>query len=221
MIPKEPHKRRGQRPDFLRADGYRSAKALGQLYRAISEDDLNPSSLETNFVVSIDHLRSLTSALASQHRSGLPNNRLARKPPEALVQHFSTYLVPFGQELHKMSQIVSTTKTPSEEELFMGAFLGKAKASRPENDSAARFRERTGELFGLLRKEVLEEEVKRTTAGKIERVWAAWHAALRADKGTQTAFGVRSFAFVVLGLLCEWLEKLEVEEKEANILVID
>lgn len=205
-IPKAP-KDSALWPDFLRAEGYRSPKVLGLLYRAMDDDEQDPIDTFLSSCISLDPYHALTNAFLAQSHPSLPGGRLARAPSPFLVDHFASFITPVSRELQKLRQLVPTTRGLSEEELYMGVFLdSRAKQIRADADACARLRERTGELFGLLRREIVGD-AQGSAAGVVERVWAAWWAALGAEKDAEV--GVRCFGMIVLSLLVEWLGKLE------------
>ncbi|GAA5937962.1 hypothetical protein JCM1841_005037 [Sporobolomyces salmonicolor] len=231
-------------PDFLAAAHdrhcYRSPKALGQLFRAISLDDVRPPDLSSPCAV--DPLRALSTALASLEVPGLPGNRLPPKPSRRLVEHYKAYLAPFCSELRKVVDLTArgrgTARSSSEEALLLGVVVGTAKLDRSDKLAFSRRKERTGELFRLVRSDIMRgvqrgdaaATTTTTTRARIEGAWAAWWAAneddaqRRKEKGTgkgpsrtqdEDRFGLGTWAWLALSVLVELLERLEREQVES------
>lgn len=95
-----------------------------------------------------------------------------------------------------------TSRKLGEEKLLLGIFLGDTRLDPSQREASARLVEKSGKLFALLRVE-LEGEKGAPSERKVERCWAAWMAALQADRGVATPLGVRSFGMVVLSMLGE------------------
>lgn len=219
-LPKLPLERKHDRPDFMRAGGYSSAQILGQLYREFDgqyDEDSPGLDPVAAAIPDLDPARCLTKALLAQTYLGLPNGKLPTKPPQHLIQNFSSLIHHFSTELRRLQQLVSISRKLTEEELYLGIFLGDAKLDPSQREASARLAEKSGKLFALLRLEV-QGEKGAPSEGKVERCWAAWMAALQADRGAATPLGVRSFGMVVLSMLGEWLEKLR---KEQGVIELD
>jgi hypothetical protein len=216
-------KNRGGRPDYAAHPGqssYNSPKALGQLYRAIDFDSIEPPSLETSYV---DPGRALTKALLSL--KFIDGSKLPKNPPRQLIDHFRTYLAPFSTELTKLADLCHPPA--KEEELFLH-ILVKHKIERSDKNLLSNRGERIDELFDLVRKEIVGkgEDIRE----RIERVWSAWMAAIEADEeyaakrrnsskeGEKGKFGLRSWAFLALGVLGEQVGLLK---KEVEVMIID
>ncbi|GAA5913671.1 RNA dependent RNA polymerase [Sporobolomyces salmoneus] len=215
-IPKIPFemKERGGRPDFASFPGgqtYASPRTLGQLYRAIDPDLITPPILDTS---SVDPNRALTQSLLSlKLRNG---SRLPTKPPRELVDHFKTYTSPFCSELGKLANF--SHPPIQEEELFLHVTVNH-KIDRSAKNVMSNRGERVDELFRLVGDQI---------AGKdgYLRAWSAWiafvetdeeHSRSRAGSEQKGKFGLRSLAFLALGVLAERLKNLD----EVEVIVID
>lgn len=122
-----------------------------------------------------------------------------------------------------MDDFVANNRTRySEEELFLGLFLNgqRLKQTREESTVEHRVKERTSELFERVRRDIVGGESGQTAAGVVLRAWAAWHAALKADDEAERVppFGTRCFGWLAMGLLCDWLKRLDLEQRT---IVID
>ncbi|BGP48649.1 hypothetical protein JCM10450v2_004525 [Rhodotorula kratochvilovae] len=194
-------------PDFLTndaPDSYRSPKALGQLWRAISEEALDAPSLHGGTsddpLTDVDPFRTLTSALAALPLRHLPSSRLP-EPSPALVTHFRAYLPSFSAELSKLLALSPRAGSPTahndglaEEALFLAVSLGAHKLDKNDKLSLARRREQAGELFALVRRLMREgmpggAAAATSAEGRIASAWAAWHAVV--EEGEDRAKAAR------------------------------
>ncbi|GAA5902596.1 hypothetical protein JCM6882_009327 [Rhodosporidiobolus microsporus] len=233
-------------PDFLTndaPDSYRSAKALGQLFRAIGEDlfERFKPSVPSAAQDKVDPLRALTTALSSLSLPGLRDARLSRQPPPTLLTYHKTLLLSFSAELSKLADLSPSPRLVSgrpsavtEEELFLSVSLGVRRLDKADKDALGRRKEQVGELFAIARRRIRdgesvkgEKEVQVVgTREKVETAWAAWVAAVevgeertKAEAGTkQRRMGLKTWAWLALGVLTEQLEALEKEHVEAIVI---
>ncbi|GAA6061484.1 hypothetical protein JCM10212_002563 [Sporobolomyces blumeae] len=217
-------------PDFLSADdphSYRSPKVLGQLFRQISLDEVEPPTCDS---MALDPLRAMTAALASLDVAGLPHARLPPRPSRRLVDRFASLLVPFCSELGVIRDLSSPPAR--EEELFLHIVVRGDALDRSDKVLFSRRRERTAELFGPIKKETRGRE---GPADQVGRAWAAWWAAVETDdryatdrgrKAAGTAvggeeggkFGTRSWGFLALSVLSESIAQLAKEQVEHIVI---
>ncbi|GAA6039430.1 hypothetical protein JCM8097_009542 [Rhodosporidiobolus ruineniae] len=227
-------------------DSYRSPKALGQLFRAIGEemfDKLRPKEKLDKDEGAVDPLRQLASALeplvlAALSRQSLPS------PHTTFKTHLATLLSSFT---HAFSKLASSSaqalpsssarsggpKKLTEEELFLSVTLGARRLDKTDKLALSRRREQVGELF-LLARRLIRQSSTAAEGGTevsakegVENAWAAWMAAVqegedrakRAKKGGGSGqMGLRSFAWLALGVLVEQLEAVEKEKVEVIVL---
>ncbi|GAA6014601.1 hypothetical protein JCM11491_000166 [Sporobolomyces phaffii] len=220
-VPKIPleMKERGGRPDFASIpgqDSYRSPRALGQLYREIDRylDSIKPPALDPTLV---DPLRSVTRSLLAIE---LPDGtRLAPDPPRELVEDFKSHLAPFATELAKLADLCHP---PAQEAELFVRVLVKSRVERGDKLSLSNRGERVDALFELARTKIAGSG--RGTKVELVRAWSAWIAAVASDEehavmGRKGKFGLRSWAFLALGVLADAVGRLERESVE--VIVID
>lgn len=230
-------------PDFLTndsPDSYRSPRALGQLYRGISEEALvtAPRTGTADDPLSdVDPYRALTRALSSISLPSLPSSRLP-PPSPALVTRFRGYLPSFSSELSKLLPL-SLKSGLDEEALFLSISLGTNKVDKNEKLGLSRRREQAGELFALVRPLIRDgdgadggdgaEDGAQGTANAVCSAWSAWHAAVEESEdrgkgragasGSTRLVGLRTWGWLALGVL---VEQLQAAEKEyAEVIVLD
>ncbi|GAA5820693.1 hypothetical protein JCM11251_003114 [Rhodosporidiobolus azoricus] len=242
QIPPVPKRDRNW-PDFLTndaPDSYRSSKALGLLFRAITEDffeQYKPPALSASLLHDVDPFRRLTDRLASLSLPGLLGSRL-RRPHSALLSHYEYLISSFSAELSKLADLSPSARLVSgrasvvkEEELFLGVSLGARKMDKADKDAVARRKERAGRLFEIARRRIRDGKDGKdgtTTRQKVDNAWAAWVAAVEVGEergreqagrgGERRSIGLRSWAWLALGVLTEQLEVLAKAQEEPIVI---
>lgn len=233
-------------PDFLTdsaADSYRSTKALGQLYRAVGNTRAHISSpFDPPF--DVDPLRTLTKSIATMLSAvtGPPNVSDIKNPPPSAISHYRRFLPSLSAELLKFVTDPTRRKEDdlSEEALFLSVSLGSRRLQQSDRAESSRRQEQAVKLFEVIRKVILEGQSRPvgsaplSTFEKAMNGWAAWHAAvqegedrakaLRIDQGAKSGgsraperiLGLRTWAWLALGVM---VEQLELHEKE-NVEVV-
>ncbi|KAI5478467.1 hypothetical protein MNV49_005108 [Pseudohyphozyma bogoriensis] len=193
---------------------YESPKVLGRLFRSVPSEESfsSPGYVRSPSRESIDTGRAITNALAALPIDGLPFGNLG-PPDEVLVREFRNGTIPeFGDELLRRARANTLSRRHgfhlSEEEVFVGTILAPSKDKRGKRDTIARLQEHTADLFARLRQEIAGDE-EGDVALQAERAWAAWHAALRSN---QEEYGVKTFAWIVLGVLLDNVAELNGEK---------
>lgn len=119
----------------------------------------------------------------------------------------------FSDDLLRICHLNSLSRRSShhlsEEEAFIGTISSStSKDPRMRREATTRLQEQTEQLFEAVRMEVGgAEEGEREE--RMERAWAGWEVAVRED---QTRFGVKSFAYVCMGVLLKLIEEEGEEE---------
>lgn len=231
------------RPDFLSTlhakSNYMSPKVLGQLYRNVDEKLLTIA-LPLGPYELVDPNRSLTSALSALVLAGLPSSHLPR-PSTSAVAHYRRLITSFSLELTNLASLsvlpraISGGRPPkvSEEELFLGVTSGSARLDRSDKTAQSRRKEQSDELFSLARRLIRDGEggwQRTSTVEALTNAWSAWMAAVeegedrgktatRVKNGGKERIGLRTFAWLAMGVLTEQLERLR--KKQVEVLVIE
>ncbi|KAK4703609.1 proteasome activator subunit 4, partial [Phenoliferia sp. Uapishka_3] len=206
-LPKAPR----ERPDFLcpewRASKslgnyYESHRVLGRLFRSIPLEDVNPPKLSG--ITSIDPIYSTRRTLQDTLVDNMPGGSLG-DPDEDEVSQLSQSIQPFSEDFLRLCRLHTLSKRQdvhlSEEEGFVGTMVAVSRDRRLRNDIITKLQEQTAALFEATRDEILgadDDDVIKT-----RRAWAAYNASTMENP---KQFGVRSFAFIALGVLLDQID---------------
>lgn len=109
----------------------------------------------------------------------------------------------------------------AEEKVVIGTILAKCTQARWRRERMHRMRVHVGQLVrniqrGRLRAPTAKDADEEELMGALRKAWLAWDYAMR-----NPAFGARSFGLIVLGAVCEMLEKLEKLDRDDDDLGMD
>lgn len=199
---------------FRETDYYRSEKALGDLYRAITLDAPQPISSDS-VAPDADVVNNITSnpisfTLAHEIERNIPDY----PPPDGKCPETAVMFRKYADELRYISETHTLTTTPGvnllEAEIVVGTILAKCVQKRWRADCIYRMRYHASAVVRDVQKQMLPREkdlarlaVESLQAG-LTRAWNAWDFSLRHEK----VFGAKSFGLIALGIIFDCLEKL-------------
>ncbi|KAJ7632964.1 RNA dependent RNA polymerase-domain-containing protein [Roridomyces roridus] len=198
--------------DPRKTDYYRSEKALGDLYRAISLDEpelLASDAAQQNETVQDDvSSNAIYRILAPHIEKNVPNYT----QPDGTEHEIHVIFQKYVEELRYISITHTLTSAPGvtlkEAEMVLGTILAKCSQKRWRSDCIYRMRYHTQTVVRDIQKQLLDRSDSRLAPEELEdalrKAWAAWDFALRHEK----KFGAKSFGLVALGIIFDCLEQL-------------
>ncbi|KAL8279909.1 hypothetical protein RQP46_007759 [Phenoliferia psychrophenolica] len=180
-------------------DYYESPKVLGQLFRDIPLEDLNPPQRPSG-AATLDSHDIISATLTQVAIDGMPDGVLG-DPYDDLCEEMRHVMERFTEEFLRLARLHTLSRRQdrhlSEEETFAGTMVAHSRDRRLRNDTITQLHEHTATLFDATRLDILgyeeEEEAEQTN-----RAWAAWTVARSLD---QRKFGVKSFGYLALEVL--------------------
>jgi RNA-dependent RNA polymerase len=185
-------------------DFYRSERALGYLYRAISLQDL-PTEVENRPSIPLGDPISI--ALKAKLEPFFQIDTDINAIPQLVTSMFQRYT----NELRCISATHTISNTPGarliEEELVIGTILAKCSQHRLRNDRIQRVLYHTEAHVRNFQRQIRpmgKEPSREDEIIGLERAWFAWAL----GRHRQDEFGAESFALVALRTIFELLEIL-------------
>jgi RNA-dependent RNA polymerase len=181
---------------------YPSQTAIGKLFRAVKLPDIDTL---------LKHKDDTHSALSDQWIWRPLNNKVqkilgqdhASHTRDDLEKIFTQFSIEFRYILCNHTISESRSAQLSEEEVFIGTINTKCAQPRRRKDMITRMRDQTTELVSSIREDLMGES-GRSLEESLKDAWAAWRFSL--DKGNAGLPGMKSFGWIALGLVCEFIE---------------
>ncbi|KAJ6618813.1 RNA dependent RNA polymerase-domain-containing protein [Mycena sp. CBHHK59/15] len=190
-------------------DYYTSEKALGDLYRAITLDEPEPTSSVSGTTPTDVVTDPVSSALAGRIELCIPDYT----PPDGTCPETDLLFRKYAEELRYISVTHTLTTAPGvnllEAEIVAGTILAKCSQKRWRSDCIYRMRLHARTVVRdiqrkLERKEKDSEVFVEDLQAALRRAWNAWDFSLRHEK----EFGAKSFGLIALGIVFDCLDKL-------------
>ena len=191
------------------SDYYKSDRALGHLYRGITLEDI-PDALPQHQGNAGAH--PITKALDPLVRRHCPPGSSGPLPTAWIGSLYVTY----REELTYISSAFSLSRAPGsrlrEEELVIGTILAKCTHKGYRTSRLRAMRDNVGFLVQDVKEQLVGRLEGLSESEKLAGAWDAWKFSLeKASSSTSENFGPESFGLIGLGLVLEYLEKLEGE----------
>ncbi|KAJ7112452.1 RNA dependent RNA polymerase-domain-containing protein [Mycena crocata] len=195
-------------------DYYRSDKALGDLYRAITLDEPEPIGSDagvngTASVVADVTSNPISSVLIRKIESNIPDYT----PPDGTCPEAAAMFRRYADELRYISVTHTLTTAPGvnllEAEIVVGTILAKCNQKRWRSDCIYRMTFHTTTVVQDIKRQMLPNEkdsdssIENLQKG-LKRAWNAWDYGLRHEQ----EFGAKSFGLIALGIIFDCLDLL-------------
>ncbi|KAJ7217191.1 RNA dependent RNA polymerase-domain-containing protein [Mycena pura] len=190
-------------------DYYRSEKALGDLYRAITLDDPEPISSDPGVVSNgsvVNDADVASNPISSTLLPLIESNLLDYISPDDTCVETKAMFRKYTDELRYVSVTHTLTTEPGvyllEAEIVLGTILAKCTQRRWRSDCSYRMRYHT--LAVLWPKEKESDATPESLQTGLKHAWKAWDFSLRHEK----EFGAKSFGLIALGIIFDCLDLL-------------